>query len=46
MYDCNSLKTGISRTTRINLKFVLKQSQLQVSFKLSYVGERDKIFLQ
>ena len=46
MYDCNSLKTGISRTNRINLKFVLKQSQLQVSFKLSYMGERDKIFLQ
>lgn len=41
MYDCNSLKTGISRTNRINLKFVLKQSQLQVSFKLSHVGERD-----
>ena len=41
MYDCNSLNTGISRTNRINLKFVLKQSQLQVSFKLSHVGERD-----
>lgn len=45
MYNCNSLRTGISQTNRIDLKFVLKQSQLQVSFKLSHVGERDKIFI-
>lgn len=46
MYNCHSLKTGISQTNRIDDNFVLKQSQLQVSFKFSHVGERDKIFLQ